>query len=663
MATITSDVGSYAVKLSLGASTNYTFNFVDGTLTITQAIVNAKADNKTKVYGDANPTSTITYTGFKNGQDATILDVAPYSRPVATINADPTSSVGSYSITVAGGNHINYSFTYTSGTINVTKATLLATADNKTKVFGDGLPIFTATYTGFVNGDLPGVINSPPAMNTNPATNSISPVGNYTIEIKSGLDDNYLFTYAYGTMTVTKAMLTARPSNQTRTYGGNIASYTVVYTGFAPGQTETVIDTKATAKAIVDGTTDVSSITDVGSYSIVASGAVDDNYDFTYLPGTLTITKAPLKLTADAKSRVYGDANPAYTITYLGFQNGETELVLDDPKPVAATAPTVTPTSPVGLYDITIAPTTDNNYLYTYVGGKLTITKAGLTVTADDKTRPYNTANPIFTYHLTGLLNGDPTTVVMGVQFDSPAAIASPVGTYSITPKNGVSNNYTLSYAAGTITIIKGTPIVTWNNPSAISYGTPLSATQLNATANVPGAFLYNPVSGTVLTASGGQVLTANFIPSDLTNFNPVIGLTVTLPVTKANPTITWPNPAAITYGTPLSATQLNATSSVPGTFTYTPVLGTLLNAGANQQLKVDFQPSDIVNYNAVSVTRQITVNKQTPVVTWPALANITYGTPLGPTQQNATFNVPGTAAYIPGPGTILPTGANQVIS
>ena len=54
----------------------------------------------------------------------------------------------------------------------------------------------------------------------------------------------------------------------------------------------------------------------------------------------------------------------------------------------------------------------------------------------------------------------------------------------------------------------------------------------------------------------------------------------------KATPTITWSTPADITYGTALSATQLNATASVPGTFVYTPAAGTVLNAGAARRCR-----------------------------------------------------------------------------
>ena len=137
-----------------------------------------------------------------------------------------------------------------------------------------------------------------------------------------------------------------------------------------------------------------------------------------------------------------------------------------------------------------------------------------------------------------------------------------------------------------TLTIGKATPIVTWSNPASIVYNTPLSGTQLNATADVAGTFAYTPVSGTVLNAGASQNLNVAFTPTDGSNYNSA-GVIAQITVTKATPIVSWSNPTAIVYGTPLSGTQLNATASVAGTFAYTPVSGTVLNAGASQNLNV----------------------------------------------------------------------------
>src|SRR6185369_11522759 len=183
-----------------------------------------------------------------------------------------------------------------------------------------------------------------------------------------------------------------------------------------------------------------------------------------------------------------------------------------------------------------------------------------------------------------------------------------------------------------------------------------------NATANVPGTFVYSPVAGTVLNAGANQTLSVTFTPTDAANYMGATA-TTTISVLKASATISWTTPADITYGTALSATQLNATANVPGTFVYTPVAGTVLNAGANQTLSVTFTPTDAANYSGATATTTITVLKASTTITWSTPADITYGTALGATQLNATANVPGTFVYSPVAGTVLNAGANQTLS
>ncbi|MGC2399498.1 MAG: Ig-like domain-containing protein, partial [Acidobacteriaceae bacterium] len=149
-------------------------------------------------------------------------------------------------------------------------------------------------------------------------------------------------------------------------------------------------------------------------------------------------------------------------------------------------------------------------------------------------------------------------------------------------------------------------PVITWAAPAAVTYGTALSATQLNATANVAGAFAYTPASGTVLKA-GKQSLSVTFTPSDTTTYSSATA-SVQMTVNQGTPTITWPAPAPITAGTALSATQLDATSSVPGSFIYSPAAGTVLTAGA-QQLSAVFTPTDATDYSSPTAHVSLTVN------------------------------------------------------
>ncbi|HEV7920766.1 MAG TPA: carboxypeptidase regulatory-like domain-containing protein [Thermoanaerobaculia bacterium] len=174
------------------------------------------------------------------------------------------------------------------------------------------------------------------------------------------------------------------------------------------------------------------------------------------------------------------------------------------------------------------------------------------------------------------------------------------------------------------VTIAKGTPAITWTPGSPIVYGTPVGAAQLNATADVPGTFVYTPASGTVLNA-GTYTLSVVFTPTDAANYNNATA-TRQLVVLKATPVITW-NPASpIVYGTPLGAAQLNATADVAGSFVYAPPSGTVLNAGP-QTLSATFTPTDTANYNSVTATRTITVNKATPVFSNLSAPTIVVGT------------------------------------
>jgi hypothetical protein len=159
------------------------------------------------------------------------------------------------------------------------------------------------------------------------------------------------------------------------------------------------------------------------------------------------------------------------------------------------------------------------------------------------------------------------------------------------------------------------TPSITWATPAAISYGTALSSTQLDATANYPGTFSYSPAAGAILSV-GSQTLSVTFTPSDTTTVASATAST-SLTVTKATPLITWNTPAEVTVGTALSSTQLDATASVngtsvPGTFVYSPAAGTVMNTVGSQTLSVTFNPTDTTDYNSATGSVNLTVASAT---------------------------------------------------
>jgi N-acetylneuraminic acid mutarotase len=139
----------------------------------------------------------------------------------------------------------------------------------------------------------------------------------------------------------------------------------------------------------------------------------------------------------------------------------------------------------------------------------------------------------------------------------------------------------------------------------------------------------------------------------------------ITLP--KTTPTITWAKPAAITYGTALSTTQLNATSKTAGTFAYTPPPGTVLDAGS-QTLSTTFTPTDTNDYATATATVSLTVNKAAQTVTFTApVTPVTYGvTPVTLTATASsglavTFSVTSGPATVSGSALTI-TGAGSVV-
>ncbi len=182
---------------------------------------------------------------------------------------------------------------------------------------------------------------------------------------------------------------------------------------------------------------------------------------------------------------------------------------------------------------------------------------------------------------------------------------------------------YSISQSAVSLKVAKATPAVKWAAPEPVAHDVALSATQLNAVAAVPGSFTYTPGAGEKL-APGAHELSAVFTPTDTLNYT-TVSATVSLTVTEKLPAlITWPAPAAISYGTALSAVQLNATASVPGTFVYTPSAGHVLAPG-KYTLSASFIPSKTEKYGKAQATVELEVE----------------GTPYGVSMPNPAAEPP----------------------
>jgi hypothetical protein len=197
-ANASSTPANFSVIYSGGSDNNYQFDYATtvGKLTVSKTPLSVSVQNATKEYGSVNPQFVISYSGFKNNETANALSTLP----TATTTALTTSNVGSYIINVSGGTSTNYSFSYTGGKLDVTKAALNITAENDTIKFGDAIPKFKLLYSGFKNEDNESVLQNLPTVQC--TASDKSPIGNYDITLQGGSDKNYEYKLTNGVLLI-----------------------------------------------------------------------------------------------------------------------------------------------------------------------------------------------------------------------------------------------------------------------------------------------------------------------------------------------------------------------------------------------------------------------------------------------------------------------------
>jgi hypothetical protein len=148
--------------------------------------------------------------------------------------ATASSSAGPYTITASGATYSNYTIAFVSGTLTVTTKTITVTAQNSSKAYGQALPTFTATYSGFALSDDTNSLTSLATITT--TASSTSDVGPYPITASGAASPNYTFTYLDGTLTVTQALSSgAVVSSSNPAAPGSSVTFTATLSAVAPG--------------------------------------------------------------------------------------------------------------------------------------------------------------------------------------------------------------------------------------------------------------------------------------------------------------------------------------------------------------------------------------------------------------------------------------------
>ncbi len=413
------DAGVYAISQgSLALSSNYTLTYNGNNLTITPRTITVTVDAKTKEYGDADPVLTYTYTPALVGADAF----------TGSLVRNAGENVGPYAITRGTlALSSNYTLVFTGNNFTITAKTIAVTVDAKTKIYGDADPALTYTYTpALVGGDV---------FTGSLVRNAGENVGPYAINQGTlALSSNYTLVYTGNNLTITPKTITVTVDAKTKVYGDADPALTYTY---APALTGTDVFTGSLLRTAGEN---------AGVYPINQNTlALSANYTLVYIGNDVTITPKTITVTADAKTKIYGDPDPVLTYTYTPA------LVGTD---VFTGSISRLPGENAGAYAIgqnTLA--LNSNYTLVYSGSDLIINKAVLTVTAADETICLSDVLTTVPVMYTGFKNGDNASslttrpVVQIPRYNG-------AGNYPLAPQGGVSGNYTFNYVNGQLTVL-----------------------------------------------------------------------------------------------------------------------------------------------------------------------------------------------------------------
>jgi hypothetical protein len=391
-------VGNYNIlQGTLALNANYDLTYIGDELTITQRAVTVTADPQTKTYGNADPA--LTY-------EITAGSLAFSDDFTGALAREAGQAIGGYDIlqgTLSLGS--NYDLTYVGDELTITRRAVTVTADDRSKTYGEADPALTYEITA---GSLAYDDTFAGALDREAG----QAVGLYDItQGNLRLSDNYALTFVGAELTIGTRELTITADDQSKTFG---ESKDLESTAFGVGDGELVAGDSVSSVTLNSPGAAASASVAGGPYPITPSGAVGtglENYDITYVAGSLSVDKAVLSVTPAAKTKTYGDAFSSFSGSIAGEQNGD-EFTATYSSPgsdagvdVGEYVISVASVEPVGDADL-------SNYTVSKETATLFVDKAVLTVTPAAKTKTYGDVFPAsdFTGAITGEKNDDAFT-------------------------------------------------------------------------------------------------------------------------------------------------------------------------------------------------------------------------------------------------------------
>ena len=320
-----------------------------------------------------------------------------------------------------------------------------------------------------------------------------------TIGTTKDTSGNYVvMSTVNGTLTISRKQLTITADSETKVYDGTpLTKNSYTHTDLFEGDwIESVTVTGSQTNA---GTSN-----NVPSAAVIKNSTDDDvtaNYDIIYNNGTLEVTKRTLTVTANARSKVYGEADPMLTYQSEGLINGD----------VITGTLTRAPGENAGDYAISQGElTAGDNYEISFTGANLTITKAKLKISAQNNSITYGAIPAGIGVTYTGFV-GEETSSVLGgtLDYDFSYTQYDDVGNYTITPKGLTSDNYGIIFVEGKLTVSPKEVGLAWSETTLFTYNGSLQAPTATATGLVNDDVIGVTVTG-AQTNAGSHTATAS---------------------------------------------------------------------------------------------------------------------------------------------------------
>ena len=446
---------AYTASITLGGkevSVQYTINKAELTI---------KANDNTIVYGDTASDKGVTYSGFVNGENESVLG----GELTYTFSYTLGSDTGLYIIMPEGKTSGNYEIKTVPGTLTVTPREVTLTWHNyENRTYGDGGAV-TATAGNLVNGDEVEVTVRDGGWNmagswiaraeglTGDKADNYKLPENATKEYTIGLAEQKLTFAKTGDQSVTYGETLENPATNKSAGGGE-----VTYSSSDPNVA--TVDENGTVTARNVGTTTISA----------SAAAVDGKYTEAKATYQLTVTARPIFLTITPVTYYYGQPGVSFTPSLRTVSGSLAEG--DDYKTLKLSWSSVGTMWKAGTFDVN-ATSYNSNYNVTFDGtGKLIVLPRPITVTVDAASRVYGEANPTFAAQQTGgmgFVNGE-TVASLGLSLSSTATATSPVGSYDVTG-TASNGNYAVKVEGTDALTITAKAITVTVNEATRPYG------------------------------------------------------------------------------------------------------------------------------------------------------------------------------------------------